>query len=126
MITLTEDQHKQLAAVSEIAEALRHVDLDQVDLQPTSRAYELAASAALSVLLAHELGQTVSLDVGARLAPAHRSNGHSPKARRSGQLHKKVGSGTHQCLYCPMKFTKIGNIARHIKAKHPDHVPAAA
>ena len=130
MFALTKQQLAQAQVEDKIAEALADVDLDALDLhQPTYRAYELAAHAALVVLLAHDLGQTA--DVGADLAsappaPARANGRHAPKARRRSSAHPLAKIGSVQCPHCGQPLKTQGQLERHLRTKHPSPAPAAA
>ena len=136
MFALTKAQLNQAQIEDKIAEALADVDLDALDLQPTSRAYEMAAHAALVVLLAHDLGQAdheVTRDVGAELASAQltRPNGrHAPKARRRSSARplakiKRKNPGMAACPKCGRQISRYG-MTKHIRACTGEPAPAAA
>ncbi len=68
--------HIKQQAVENLIEALAKTiefgsfEMDQCELQPTSRAARLAAEAAVCVLLAHEIGQEINSDLEAVLETA--------------------------------------------------------
>ena len=94
--------------------------LADCDLEPTNAAYELAATAAVAVLLAHERGQTVARDsaksvpVAQKKAVTHaKKNGRAPKVSRRKSIEKVA------CPTCGVM------IAAYRVGKHKCAVPAA-
>ena len=132
MLTLTPEQRAELDALDELAEAIAKVfPTADLDLQPTPRACILAAQAALAVLQAHELGQTVT---PGGLPPRARANGHKPgpKAKTAGTPGVKALAGTGrprkpgEQVACPDcgKMLLPSSLWAHKKKMHP--APAAA
>ena len=76
-ITPTLTSHIDLVAIHQlvhtIANKILHdprieFRLDACELQPTTRVASLAATAAVSVILAHEIGQDIAQEIGKEIA----------------------------------------------------------
>lgn len=113
--------------------------LEALDLQPTTGAARLAAQAAVSVLLAHELGQTVAQDAGvmaATLPVNGNGNGHphgpSISLGRRGKVAPKgkvIGGGSaYQKVECPdcHQLVSKSQLGNHRRKKHSADAAAAA
>jgi len=111
----TDETLAQLKVLDALAEAIGGVfPVVESDLQPTSRACKLAALAALSVLNAHELGQTGTPPGAADTprAPRVGATGHTPRH----VAHKKSPKATAPaaCEYCGKKFLARG-LKKHVR-----------
>jgi len=92
---------------------------DGADLQPTRIAAHLAAVAAVSVIYAHDTGQTVN---GAEPIPIKPSAQSAPKALAapSGAAKSSAAGGprNHPCPRCKRKFKNIGWLNQHLLKEH--------
>jgi len=109
MFTLTPEQINQQRAIDAIALALADAKLttgplDDLNLDPTASVFQLAASAALSVIIAHNLGHS---------KPGHTANGHVRPP-----IRKPERAGRHLCPTCKQPFTTFHGLHVHHTKKH--------
>ena len=115
--------------------------LEAANLQPTTDAAYLAANAAVSVLYAHDLGQSVTMlekSMGTVPAPkelaapppvsrtasvSSPANGGKPKSRRSltgaSMAHRQTAHRpAFKCPNCKRPFTSEKRLSNHVRDTH--------
>ena len=129
MISLTPQQIKQHQLTDAIADTLAdsaivQSALDALDMQPSSMALEHAACAAVSVLLAHDLGYSNDEIARQPRQVAVGLNGHgkakraAPKAKAGSPL-KGRKQHKEKCSICS-KMIAVSRMPRHLEKKHPE------